>query len=166
MPSQNRRRMDRSGELNLLDFPRLIFMVVVVFIIIFLLPTFASINTKNNAAEQMVLDRLIFNSISSFSYLDHNGRVHQGIIDLQKFEQESFAKAISLPKKGGVLLELSSDDGIIQRKIYLNEDYALLSGGLTSTFDVDKKKEPVLIKDGEKYVQGALEVTYVIKKNR
>lgn len=166
MPSQNRHRMDRSGELNLLNFPRMGFIVAVILTVIFVLPTFASINTKNNAAEQMVLDRLIFNSISSFSYLDQNGRVHQGIIDLQRFEQESFAKAIYLPKKGGVLLELLSDDGTIKRKIYLNEDYALLSGGLTSTFDVDKKKEPVLIKDGEKYIQGTLEVTYVIKKNR
>ncbi len=156
---------DKRG-VNLLDIFRIAIIAIVAVVIVIVLPASAGTALRSSAAERMVLDRMIFNSVSSFSYVDGNGYAHPGLIDYARFNQESLDKAISIPKKVGVKVSLFSDDGKIAKEIYLNDDYALLGKGFMSSFDVVTAKEPVLIKDNGRISQGHVEVTYVIKKNR
>lgn len=150
--------------MNMVDLIRIGLMIATAFLIILLLRKAGEANLNENTAEQMVLDRMIHNSISGISYLDRNGLAHPGIVDLERFNQETIEQAITLPKYAGVKLSLESDDGSIKKIIYLNEDYAILASGTFSGYTSRKSYDPVTIRTESGDVSGVLEAIYVFKK--
>jgi hypothetical protein len=146
----------------LLDIFLLGMILVVAVFIHLLLRTTSTTNLGTGGVEYLTSENLIFNSLSGISYVDANGRVHQGIVDYDRFTEKNM-RNIALPKERGVYLHLFSireKDGI-DSELYINEKTYTIGFG----YSEKTKTEPVLIKKGDRLIQGALEISYAFEGN-
>jgi hypothetical protein len=156
-------RKQKKAALDMLDFIRIVFMIAVAFFIYLLVAGTSNKNIREDNIGNAILDQMAFNSVSGFSYIDSNNRIHPGIVDLEKFDQDKSGEFISVPRTGGIKFTLKSFDGTIEKELFINKDDYSFAAGFSGGFYRKKTFNPVLIKDKDNFIQGSLEADYAFK---
>ena len=155
--------MNKKADFKMVDFFRIAVMLGIAVFIYLLMSQNSNTDLKNDKLGYIILDQMSYNSVSGFSYVDSNNRIHPGIVDLQKFSQDRIGDFISIPMRGGIKFTLNSLNGKISKEVYLNKDDFSFSSGFSSGFFNKKKIDLVTIKYGENFIPGSLEAHYAFQ---
>ncbi|MBI4439377.1 hypothetical protein HY638_00225 [Candidatus Woesearchaeota archaeon] len=171
--------LDKRGtaDVMVIWIPRIIMTTVVIFTIVFLLRSFVRTSIDVFDTETSVFaHRLLY--LQSLNYVDSEGRIHPGMIDLSKYSQEKISEAMGQEIFYGkdnryiaakISLKNLDDGSKTYREIYYNPVlyeragriyHAGLTQGAGGVRGV-KKAFYVLISDNEKIQKGVLDVEVI-----
>ncbi len=155
--------------------PRIIFMVIVLFSVIFLATWYAWQEIHSWQAESGLITQRMLYSINGISYHDPlSSRLYPGIIDLSKFQNNQIPILDSSiyygPENkhlGAKITIKDMQDNILREGIYNNDIYSrIVQEGRTGAggIDVSRKKIYVLAKDTQQLIPAIAEITVVIAR--
>jgi len=160
--------MKKKGLISfnmLMWIPRIIFMVIVVFSIMFLIGIYFKFEVNISDAEsELFIQRLLYSPHGISFYDPYSNRVYPGIIDLDNLDLINKSVFYGEEQKhiGAKLSIYDINNNLLAERIYNNVVYRRIAQEGKGGVDVYRKKLYVLVKNESKQISGRLNAEVVM----